>query len=288
MHQSRFSQWMSPFFLWPVLGFLTLLFLLASSRVQAQEVLRLGGIGAGTLLLQRLATSYGQAHPGARIEVITPPLGSNGGLRALTAGSIQVAIVTIPTAYPPSSLGQGGLRHIPWVTTPLVFTGHDISRETRLTLTQVADIYAGRNSRWESGKPIRLVSRSERESDTSILRAVSPEMEAAVMQGLKRSGTPFAENDFDSQKLLEQAPGSFGTLALGQLLLSSSPLKPATLEGVVPSPENLKNGSYRLSKPLYLVIWQAPSRATLDFVAYLQSSEVLKMLETYGFAALPH
>lgn len=288
MHQSSFSQWMFSFFLRHILCLVAFIGLLASSGAGAQEVLRLGGTGTGTLLLQRMATAYGQAHPGTRVEVVTPPLGSNGGLRALTAGSIQLAIVTIPTAFSPSSLRQGGLRHIPWVTTPLVFTGHDISRETRLTLSQVADIYAGRNSRWDGGKPIRLVSRSERESDTSILRAASPEMEVAVLQGLKRSGTPFAENDFDSQKLLEQAPGSFGTLALGQLLLSSSPLKPATLDGVAPSLESLRNGTYRLTKPLYLVIWQAPSRATLDFLAYLQSPEVLKMLEPYGFVPLPH
>lgn len=249
----------------------------------AQEIVRVGGTGTGTLILQRLIESYSKLRPDVHVKAIIPPLGSNGGLRALGAGSIQVAIVTFPSAHPAESLDAQDHKNIPWVRTPFIFTGRDIARGTKLTLRQVADIYSGRVTQWGNGKPIRLITRTERESDTRILRAMSPEMDAAVMLSLKRTGMPFAETDVDSQHLLEKTPGSFGTIGLGQVLLSDSPLKPVGLDGVLPSAESLKSGAYRFEKPLYLVISKAPSAATLEFVQYLQSPDVIRMIGRYGF-----
>lgn len=265
------------------------LFLLAvtsatlSNFVAAQEIIRVGGTGTGTLLIQRMGESYAKLKPGIKVVPVMPPMGSNGSLRALAAGSIQIAIVTFPSVYPPKPEETQANNSIPWVRTPLVFTGHAVAGGTKMTLTQIADIYSGLVVQWLDGKPIRLITRTERESDTRILRAISTKMEAAVVTMAGRAGMPFAENDIDNQQMLERTAGSFGAIALGQLLLTGSPLTPVTLDGIKPSPENLQNGSYRIEKPLYLVTNKASSVAALEFIRYLQSPGVMNTIRRYGF-----
>jgi phosphate transport system substrate-binding protein len=249
----------------------------------AQEVVRVGGTGTGTLLIQRLIEPYAKAHPGVQVSAIMPPMGSNGALRALAGGAIQIAVVSFPSVHPAKAEDAGANNTVSWVRTPFVFTGREVVAETKLTLVQVTDIYSGRTTQWPDGKQIRVITRTDRETDTRVLRGISPQMDAAVSLGLKRTGMPFAENDVDNQKLLERTPGSFGAIGLGQILLEQSTLKPATLDGVLPSPENLRSGAYRIEKPLYLILAKAPSAATLDLVRYLQSPDAIKIAGLFGF-----
>ncbi|MEO8331020.1 MAG: substrate-binding domain-containing protein [Gallionella sp.] len=263
--------------------FFSVLCLSLSSNAVAEESIQVGGTGTGTLLMQRIIESHAKLKPKVQIKAVMPPMGSNGSLRALEAGAIQLAIVTFPSIYTTMPEDAGKYKITFWARTPFVFTGHDISNDTKLTLGQVAEIYSGQITQWPNGTPVRLITRTERESDTRILRAISPEIDAAVLLALKRTGMPFAENDVDNLQLLEMNPGSFGTIALGQLMLSGSILKPARLDGVLPSPENLQSGKYRYAKPLYLVTTGAASPATLEFIKYLQSTEVVKLIRRYGF-----
>ena len=261
--------------------------LVLSESAVAEDIVQVGGTGTGTLLIQRVRESYVKLHPGVQVKTILPPMGSNGSLRALAASSIQIAIVTFPTLYPAKPEDAQDNNIIPWARTPLIFTGRDIVSGTKLTLGQVSDIYSGRLTQWPDGKPVRLISRSERESDTRILRAISPKMDEAVMASIGRVGMPFAENDLDNQQLLERTPGSFGAIGLGQLLLLGSPLKPVNLDGIISSVEEMQKGDYRIEKPLYLVTNKSPSQATMEFIRYLQSPEVVKMIRRFGFIPVP-
>jgi len=267
---------------------LTIICFTFSDNVLAQEVIQVGGTGTGTLLIRHLSDSYSKLHPEVRVNAIMPPMGSNGSLRALAAGAIQIAIVTVPTVYPaPAKTEDAELNKVvPWLRTPLIFTGRDIGSTTRLSLAQVTDIYSGRLAQWPDSKQIRLITRTERESDTRILRAISQEMDAAVMASVGRIGMPFAETDLDNQQLLERTAGSFGAIALGQLLLSDSTLKPVSLNGILPSTDSLQNDTYRIEKPLYVVTNKASSPASLEFIKYLKSPDVVKKIRRYGFIPL--
>lgn len=255
--------------------------LLSSRLVLAQQTIRVGGTGTGTLLLQRVSYSFATSHPDIAVNVILPPIGSNGALRALSADAIQVAVVAF-TTYWPATPDFSRLNEIPWVRTPLVFTGRDIV-DSELSINQITKIYSGLITQWPDGKPIRLVTRPERESDTRILRGISPDMDVAVTQALKRTGMPFAENDIANQQLLETNHGSFGAIALGQLLLTDSPLKPVAIDRAPPTAESLQAGRYLFEKHMYLITSKSPTAATLEFIRYLQSKEGLSLVSSYGF-----
>jgi phosphate transport system substrate-binding protein len=228
---------------WRLLLLLAVVFPLTGSAA-TQETIRIGGTGIGTLLIQRILEASAKARPNVQAMAVTPPLGSTGGLRALAAGTLQIAVVSISSTHPDNAINPDNSRNLPWARTPFVFTGRGAASAAALTRSQVADIYAGRVAQWPGGEQIRLVTRTDRESDTRLLRALSPGIDAAVTLAHKRIGMPLAENDIDNQDLLERTPGSFGTIGLGQLLLTGSPLKPAALNGVAPTPANLRAGSY--------------------------------------------
>jgi ABC-type phosphate transport system substrate-binding protein len=58
----------------------------------AEEAVRIGGTGSGTALLGKLAALYLEARPDTRIQIMSPSLGSTGGLRALAAGRIDIVV----------------------------------------------------------------------------------------------------------------------------------------------------------------------------------------------------
>lgn len=264
--------------------------LLAGWGVAAQAVteIHVGGTGMGTLVLDRLAVSYRSTSPQVVVKTIHPPLGSSGGLRALSAGVLDIAVISLSPGQQLAQLHAGSDFVTPWVATPMVFTGRDLPAGSRFTLRQVSDIYAGKATHWPQGGPIRLVTRPREETDTKILKESAKDMEQVVEQAMARLGMSVAENDLINQQMLERTPGSFGMIALGQIRMTGSPLKPAALNGVEPSVANLQSGTYPMSKPLYIVLPRSAGAEARAFVQYLKTSTTLRMLEQHGFAPLEH
>lgn len=255
--------------------------------VHALTEVRVGGTGMATLLLDRLATSYQSVSSSVVIRTIHPPLGSAGSLRALSAGLLDVAVISSPMHGQQRAQPYAGLDFVsPWVITPMVFTGRDLAESTRLTTNQITDIYAGKFSHWADGGLIRLITRPVQESDTAILKGISNEMDQAVSKAMSRIGISVAENDIFNQQMLEKTPGSFGMIALGQIKLTGSSLKPASLNGIEPTAANLQTHAYPISKTLYIVMSGSAGSDAKAFVKFLQNSRTLRMLEKQGFFAI--
>jgi len=255
---------------------------------QALTEIRVGGTGVGTLVLDRLAESYQVVSPDVAVRPVHPPLGSLGGLRALSAGVLDVAVVSLSPGQQLVPLHAASDEGTPWVATPMVFTGRDLPAGTKLTLNQVNDIYLGKTTHWPKGGLIRLVTRPKEETDTKILKEASKDMAQATEQAMARLGLSVAENDLVNQQMLERTPGSFGMIALGQIKLSGSSLKPASLNGIEPSVANLRAGTYPLSKPLYIVVSRSAGPQVKAFAQYLKAPATLRMLEQNGFIAIEH
>lgn len=261
-----------------ILAWLLIAATLMLSPAKADEAVQLGGTGTGSLLVEKLSERYRQARPGAEIRVITPTLGSGGSLRALAAGRIDIAI----SGRPPKP-EEGQFTVIEYARTPLVFASREGRKAQGFKLSEVVDIYAGRQLTWPDGTPIRLVLRTPFESDTQILRQHNTEMAAAIDSAIQRRAGPFGESDLDTVDLIRTLPGSFGPTSLGLLRLLGQTLAVMPLDGVPPTIDTLANGSYPLSKPIFLVTRKQPSPTTASFIAFLQSAEAHRYLRQTGF-----
>lgn len=245
------------------------------------EPVRIGGTGAGSVLMQRLAQEYQRVQPDARVEVVMPPLSSGGGVRALAAGRLDLAVIGRPLKAEESASGNLGPAK-EFVGTPLALAS-SAANAANLTQKELADIYAGRTTKWRDGSSIRLVLRSREESDNAVLRRLSPEISAAIDASFDRTGMPIADNDLDAIDLIAKTPGSLGPVTLGLARLDGRPLHLIALDGVAPDTRNLAAGKYPALKSIYLVTGTKPAPRTDKFIAFLHGDKVRQMLLDAGF-----
>ena len=98
----------------------------------------------------------------------------------------------------------------------------------------------------------------------------------------QRAEIPVAATDQDNAKLAEQLPGSLTTMTLAQLQTENLRLHFLTIDGAVPTLENLESGKYPYGKDLYLVVPSRTSPALDRFVAFVYSPEGQKVLHANG------
>lgn len=228
------------------------------------ETITVGGVGSISPLLKQLGAEYAKRNPGIEIKVIHPPIGTSGGLRALADGKVDIALSG--RALKPDEAEQATL----WMQTPLVLATLG-GKSKGVTFSQIADIYAGRQTSWDDGKPIRLVLRGLQESETQSLRSMSAEIDQAVSEALKRSDLPVAENDINAIEILSSITGSLGTTSLGLIKSENAKLQPLPINGQLPNLKSLENGRYPWRRLYHLVTKPHPSPATAAFMAYLNS-----------------
>jgi phosphate transport system substrate-binding protein len=173
---------------------------------------------------------------------------------------------------------------IAWVRTPLVVATAG-GQSKGLTQRQLADMYSGKKVAWDNGKQVRLVMRGASESETTTLRAMSPEIDAAVGAALKRSDLPVAENDLEALDTLSRIPGSLGTTTLGLITAQGVRIDALSIDGISPTVKSLESGTYPWFRQYYLVHRANPAPAVAAFLAYLQSPPALAAARKLDYIA---
>jgi phosphate transport system substrate-binding protein len=247
------------------------------------EPLRIGGTGSGSALMERLAQEYKRLDPAAEVRVIMPPLGSGGGLRALSAGEIDIAVVG--RALKPEEAALPGLgRGFEYAKTPFVIATNS-PKVSELSLGQLAQIYAGHVVRWPDGSPIRLILRSKSESDTALMRGFSAELSASIDASYERKGMTIADNDVDAVDLLVKTPNALGPTTLGLLRIDGRPLTALRIDGVEPTVKAMSSGAYRWAKSIHVVTASALTPQAQKFLTFLHSDRARRLLA--GIDQLP-
>lgn len=250
--------------------------ILAAGAGQAEEF-KIGGTGGSLGAMRLLADAYHRAQSEHRV-VVLPSLGSGGGIKALLAGAIQVALSARPLNPEEANAGALSRRY---ARTPLVFVINQPGIAS-VTAGQVSDIYSGRLETWRNGSRIRLVVRPPVEADSDLLRAISPAMRDALLQAEKRPGMVMAATDQDNGDRLEKIAGAFGAIPLGQILAEDRRLMPLAFDGKAPVIAGKPNRDYPVMKSLYLVTGPITGAGGRSFVAFLDSPAGREVLERTG------
>lgn len=244
----------------------------------AETVLKTGGTGFGLELMKILAAAYEKSHPGVRVTIV-PSLGSSGGIKALLNGALDFAI----SGRPPKAEEKGqGASATELVRSPYVFVVNSKVKKQAITTPELERLFAGRTASWPDGTPVRLVLRPETESDTAIVKGLSPAMAEAVNAARAREGMIVAMTDQDSADAVEKISGALGGSALTQVLAEKRQVKVLSLNGVKPSVKGISDGTYPLAKPLYLVTTPRTPEAARQFIAFIGSRAGRKILAKYA------
>lgn len=74
-----------------------------------------------------------------------------------------------------------------------------------------------------------------------------------------------------------------GYISLGSL---NNTVKALKIDGVMPTAENVKNGSYGISRPFLVATGENPSEITVDFLSFICSGQGQEIVEKAGYTAL--
>jgi phosphate transport system substrate-binding protein len=261
-----------------VLAILALAAALAPATARAQEI-KIGGTGGALATMQMLADAYRENHPEAKITIL-PSLGSSGGIKAVLAGAIQIAVSS--RALKPAETSQGANAY-ECGRTPFVFAVSVKNAADSITVKDVVDIYSGARERWPDGIKIRLVLRPVGDSDSDMVKSISPEVRQAKTAAEKRPGMLFAITDQEAADHIENIPGAFGASTLAQIVTEQRAIKPLRFNGVEPSAKTLADGRYPYYKPLFIVTSPKTPASAQQFVTFVRSAAGREILARTGY-----
>lgn len=249
--------------------------LLAPVRQAQAAELVVGGTGSTSPLVEILFAEYAKQRPDVPLRLIAPPLGTNGALRAMAKGRVDVVFGGRPLDK--EELAQFG-QHFDLADTAFVMASSDGQRKGGFTLDEVAEVYEGRQTKWDNGAPIRLIMRGAFESDTLLLKSMSAKLDKALDVARNRPGMSGAVNDIETAVMLQKTKGSFGPTTLGLLTTLGLRLQLFSLNGVAPSTANIKSGKYPWHKKITIILPLKPSAEATDFVSFLRSDKGRELL----------
>ena len=251
--------------------------LLGIGHASAEEI-RIGGNGGSLATMQLLGEAYAKAHPGTRI-VVLPSLGSSGGVKAVLSGAIQVGASARPLKDEEARAGGVALEY---GRTPFVFATAASNKSTGVTIGELVDIYSGKIDRWPDGTRIRLVLRPIGDSDSDMIKSLSPAMRDALTEAEKRKGMAFAVTDQEAADRLEKIPGALGPSTLAQILTEKRSLKALKLGEIEPTAKTLADGRYPYHKRLFVVTAVNSPPSARQFAAFVQSAPAREILARTG------
>jgi phosphate transport system substrate-binding protein len=250
--------------------------ILATINPAAADVLRVGGTGAATEMMRRLAAML--ADNELQVEVI-PSLGTSGAIRALSDAVLDVAVSGRPLK--PEEAARN-LTQAAAVRTPFgLATSH--RNPNGLKSVEIAEIFALGKARWADNSPIRAILRPRSDSDTALLGSLFPGMSAALEAARKRPDVPTGatDQDQDNADLAERVPGSLAGASLTQVMLEKRNLRFVVIDGVEPTLANFESGKYVYAKTMHFVISETPKPAVLRLIAFLKSPAGVRALREF-------
>lgn len=241
------------------------------------SVVRIGGTGMALAAMRQVGERLRAGDPTIGVEVL-PSLGTQGGLKALAEGAIDVAVVA---RFLTAAEKARGVAEATCLTTALVFASSHPA-PSGITKADLPGIYARAAPAWPDGRPLKILLRSRAGSENDYLIAAIPGMQTALEAAYKRSGVPVATTDQDNAQLALRTAGSFAIMTLLQINAERLNLRTVALDGVTASAEAFADKTYPLSVHVCIVLPAAPTPAAAKFVAYLTSPPGQALMQGLG------
>ena len=249
----------------------------------SQEKIALDGSTGMLPLARALVTAYQQKSPSSEVE-IGKGLGTGARLEALAGNKIQIALAS--HGIKPEDVQKGNLRVIEVAKGAIVFAINGSVPMTDITEAQVCDIYSGKVQNWQSfggpNVPIVVLTRPPTEVDPEVIRAkircFAQLKEVETAKVMARGG--------DMAAGLADTPNAIGMTSMTVVEQSAGKVKALTINGVAPTPENVKNGRYFLTRDFLFVTKDKPTADIKKFLDFVLSSEGDRVILANGAVPL--
>jgi phosphate transport system substrate-binding protein len=251
----------------------------ASQSTVNQTELKITGASTSYAGMEMIADAFQAQQPDIKITLL-PPSQSSGGIAAVKDGLVEIGSVTRPPK-PEEDNGQLEYREIAQDGL-LVATHPSVTGVTNLTKADLQKIYSGAASNWKDfGGPdamIIVLDRPEDESAKQLLRK--------HYLGEKLPNAPKAvilRHETDLVTAIQNTPHSIGAFSLANAIHHQLPVNRLSLDGVEPTPENVRLGEYKMVRLLGLAWKKSPSSEIQALIDFASSPATAQILEQAGF-----
>ena len=162
---------------------------------------------------------------------------------------------------------------------------HPSNPITELSIQQLHDIFIGKIKNWKElggpDMPIVAVSR-----DTS--SGTYETFDHFVMKKVKMdAGVEYVSSNPQVHTRVKTTPGAIGYVGIGFL---DAEIKGLKINGVIPSKETVGNGTYPLSRPLFLFTNGYPELGSLsyNFCTFYLTEKGQEIIDAKGFVPVTH
>src|SRR5258706_1939762 len=256
-----------------ILALLSLLFL-GSGVARAEEKIVVGGSGGLLDEMEEIGKIYLARNPQDRVEVITEPMSTTGGIEGVKSGRLTIGSVTRPLR----GAEKAELVYRP-IGRVMVGVGVHISVPiANLTETQICDVFSGRIKSWKEigggeGK-ITVVARRKDDNNDAEMR-----QKIACFKDLQLSSDAvFVVRGNELMDAVHRRPEVIALVNGGSNLLERPNIKILAIGGVPASNDAIKSGKYKYYNERRIVTLWAPqglAKRFLDFIATGEGQKVL-------------
>lgn len=258
---------------------------LLMSYTLLQKAITVKGSDTMVILMQRWAEEYMKKNPGAVIQVTGG--GSGVGISALINGTTDIASASRPMKISERQqlkerFGTMGVE-IKVAKDGLAVFVNDDNPVKELTLDQIKDIYTGKITNWKQvgGQDANIILYGRENSSGTYVYfkefVLQNKDYSPMMQSLP--GTAAVVNAVSRDK---NGIG-YGGAAYIKGCKYMKVKKDASSAGYEPNQETVKNGTYPISRYLYLYVKTKPSGEMKNFIDWILSPEGQSFVEKVGY-----
>ncbi len=231
---------------------------------------------------QKAAEVFMKAHPDVNISVSGG--GSGNGIKAILDGSCDIAMASrFVKAKEVALAAEKKIHLVPHrvavdCIVPVVHPGNPLKD---ITLEMLKNIYTGKVTNWKSvggnDKPIVVISRDTSSGTYEVWHEKVLEKERVMPGALLQ-----ASNGAVAQAVAKN-PYAIGYVGIGYV---NKDLKGLEVNGITASAASAMNGSYPISRALFMFTNGWPEGVTMSYLNFILSPDGQKMVEEEGFVPL--
>jgi phosphate transport system substrate-binding protein len=256
-------------------------FRLGTAQNSPTEI-RIKGSDSMLLLVQRLAEQYMQRHPGSSIAVEGG--GSGAGIAALIDGTVELCASSRPLA--PNEVTQLAARYrsigvsILCAKDALTIITHPSNPVSSLTMQQLTGIFTGAITHWSqvggNDLPVTVYGRESNSGtflyfEDHVLLGADYTRNVRVVPGARALVQAVAN---DSSAI------GYSTSVYAERVHS------VAVEGVAPTAEHVRNGTYPVTRYLYFYSVHQPAGEVKRFLDWVVSAEGQRVATANGYTPL--
>ena len=228
------------------------------------------GYGPELPIIQDLAKAYEKRYPGTAIDIQWDK--TLRAVEMVKQGDAQVAVTDRPVA---------GLQvtQVAWDGIAVIVNFANPIRE--VTIPQLNALFSGRISRWSdldgADRKVEVIARVATDNITAGFES------ALDLKGQLPSSSQPARSDPKALSMVSGRDNAISYISLAAALKAQEdgiPIQILTIDKVEPGEPTVKDGRYRLRRPVLLLTGTQPDPLTESFVTFMQSPEGQLLIRT--------